>query len=69
MIKVIVLYYSTYGHVEQMAQAIAEGVKRTGATADIKRVPELVPEETAKTNGFKLDQSAPVASPDDLGRL
>ncbi|MEE8658990.1 Flavoprotein WrbA [Acetobacteraceae bacterium EV16P] len=66
MTKVLILYYSTYGHVEQMAQAVAEGVERAGATADIKRVPELVSEETAKANGFKLDQNAPVASPDDL---
>ena len=66
MAKVLVLYYSTYGHIETMAQAVAEGVQSTGAEAVIKRVPELVPEEVAKSAHFKLDQAAPVADPNEL---
>jgi NAD(P)H dehydrogenase (quinone) len=66
MTKVLVLYYSSYGHIERMAQAIAEGVKEAGAEATIKRVPELVPEELAKKSGFKLDQKAPIATVDEL---
>jgi NAD(P)H dehydrogenase (quinone) len=66
MAKVLVLYYSTYGHVEQMAQAIAEGAREAGAQVDIKRVPELVPDEVAKKSHFKLDQAAPIAKVDDL---
>ena len=62
MPKVLVLYYSTYGHIETMANAVAEGVRATGATADVKRVPETVPEEIAKGAYFKLDQAAPVAT-------
>jgi NAD(P)H dehydrogenase (quinone) len=66
MAKVLVLYYSSYGHIEKMAQAVAEGVRAAGAEAVIKRVPELVPEEIAKKSGFKLDQAAPVASVNEL---
>jgi NAD(P)H dehydrogenase (quinone) len=67
MTKVLVLYYSSYGHIEQMAQAVAEGVAKVpGATATIKRVPETVPAEVAKTMHFKLDQAAPIATPDEL---
>ena len=66
MTKVLVLYYSTYGHIETMAQAIAEGAREAGATVDIKRVPETVPEEVAKTSHFKLDQAAPVATVAEL---
>ena len=67
MPKILVLYHSTYGHVEAMAQAVAEGAGAVeGATVDIKRVPELVPEELAKKSGYKLDQAAPVATVDDL---
>jgi NAD(P)H dehydrogenase (quinone) len=62
MSKVLVLYYSTYGHIEQMAEAVAAGVQETGATADIKRVPETAPEAVAKAAHFKLDQPAPVAT-------
>lgn len=62
MAKVLVLYYSAYGHIETMAQAVAEGVRRGGATADIRRVPETVPEEVARSAHFKLDQTAPVAA-------
>jgi NAD(P)H dehydrogenase (quinone) len=66
MPKVLVLYYSSYGHIETMAQAIAEGARSTGATVDIKRVPETLSEAEAKARHFKLDQAAPVAKIDDL---
>jgi NAD(P)H dehydrogenase (quinone) len=66
MPKVLVLYYSAYGHIETMAEAVAEGARGAGATVDIKRVPELVPEEAAKAHYFKLDQVAPVATIEDL---
>jgi NAD(P)H dehydrogenase (quinone) len=66
MSKVLVLYYSSYGHIEKMAQAVAEGAREAGAQVDIKRVPELVPEDVAKKSGFKLDQAAPIATVDDL---
>lgn len=66
MSKVLVLYYSSYGHIEKMANAVAEGAREAGATVDIKRVPELVPDEVAKKSGFKLDQTAPIATVDDL---
>ena len=66
MAKVLVLYYSSYGHIEQMAHAAAEGVREAGAKVDIKRVTELVPEEVARKSGYKLDQDAPIAQPNDL---
>ncbi|MNL11055.1 NAD(P)H dehydrogenase (quinone) [compost metagenome] len=66
MSKVLVLYYSSYGHIETMARAIAEGARSAGAEVDIKRVPETVPLEIAKASYFKLDQSAPVAAVADL---
>jgi NAD(P)H dehydrogenase (quinone) len=66
MTKVLVLYYSSYGHIETMATAIAEGVREGGAEATIKRVPELVSEEVARASHFKLDQAAPVATIDEL---
>jgi NAD(P)H dehydrogenase (quinone) len=66
MTKVLVLYYSAYGHIEAMAQAVADGAREVGASVDIKRVPELVPEEIALEHHFKLDQVAPIAKPDDL---
>lgn len=66
MTKVLVLYYSSYGHIETMAQAVAEGVREAGAEVVIKRVPELVPEEVARKSGFKLDQAAPIATVDEL---
>lgn len=66
MTRVLVLYYSTYGHIETMAHAIAEGARAEGAHADVKRVPETVPEEVARAHGFKLDQTAPVAAISDL---
>jgi NAD(P)H dehydrogenase (quinone) len=64
--KVLVLYYSSYGHIETMAKAVAEGARSAGAEADVKRVPELVPAEVARTSHFKLDQAAPVATVTDL---
>ena len=66
MTKVLVLYHSTYGHIETMAKAVAEGAREAGATVDIKRVPETVPADLAKTFGYKLDQEAPIATVDDL---
>ncbi len=64
--KVLVLYYSSYGHIEKMANAIAEGAREAGAAVDVKRVPETVPEEIARSAHFKLDQAAPIAVIDDL---
>src|ERR1700753_1551135 len=66
MTKVLVLYYSAYGHIETMANAVAEGAREAGATVDIKRVPELVPPDVAKASHYKVDQAAPVAKIDDL---
>jgi NAD(P)H dehydrogenase (quinone) len=64
--KVLVLYYSAYGHIEAMANAVAEGARQAGAHVDIKRVPELVPEEIAAKSHYKLDQAAPIAKVADL---
>ena len=69
MTKVLVLYYSAYGHIEAMANAVAEGAREAGATVDIKRVPELVPAEVAKASYYKVDQAAPVAKIEDLVQL
>jgi NAD(P)H dehydrogenase (quinone) len=66
MAKVLVLYYSSYGHIEAMANAIAEGARSTGATVDVKRVPETVSDEIARKAHFKLDQRAPVTVVADL---
>jgi NAD(P)H dehydrogenase (quinone) len=66
MAKVLVLYYSSYGHIERMAVAEAEGARSAGADVDIKRVPELVPNKVALASHYKLDQIAPVARIDDL---
>jgi NAD(P)H dehydrogenase (quinone) len=66
MAKVLVLYYSSYGHIETMAQAVAEGARAGGAQVDIKRVAEIVPEAVAKASHFKLDQAAPLATVDEL---
>jgi len=66
MSKVLVLYYSSYGHIEKMAAAVAQGVREAGAEATIKRVPEIVPEEIAKKSGFHLDQPAPIATVAEL---
>jgi NAD(P)H dehydrogenase (quinone) len=66
MAKVLVLYYSSYGHVEKLAHEIAAGAREAGASADVKRVPELLSPEAAKAPNYKLDQTAPVARIDDL---
>ena len=66
MARVLVLYYSMYGHVETMAGAVAEGARAAGATVTIKRVPELVPREVLEKSGAKLNQAAPEASPQEL---
>jgi NAD(P)H dehydrogenase (quinone) len=67
MTKVLVLYYSTYGHIETMAHAVAEGAREAGADVTVKRVPETVPLEIAQRAHFKLDQPAPVATVQELG--
>lgn len=67
MAKILVLYYSSYGHIERMAEAEAEGARQVqGCEVVIKRVPELVPHEVAVRSGYKLDQAAPVAEPMEL---
>ena len=66
MTKVLVLYYSTYGHIEQMAEAVAAGAREAGAEVSVRRVPETVPEEVARNGHFKLDQAAPVATVAEL---
>jgi NAD(P)H dehydrogenase (quinone) len=66
MAKVLVLYYSAYGHIETMAYALAEGVRGAGVQVDVKRVPETAPEAVAKAAHFKLDQAAPIAQIDEL---
>ncbi|HUN52776.1 MAG TPA: NAD(P)H:quinone oxidoreductase [Candidatus Sulfotelmatobacter sp.] len=67
MTKVLVLYYSTYGHVEAMAGAVAEGAASIeGVDVTLKRVPELMPPEVAQAAHAKLDQAAPIATPDEL---
>ncbi len=67
MSKLLVLYYSMYGHVETMANAVADGAREVdGTRVTVKRVPELVPEDKARAAGAKIDQSAPIAAPDEL---
>ena len=67
MAKVLVLYHSTYGHLETMANAVAEGAGSVeGVTVDIKRVPETVPHDLAVASHYKMDQAAPIATVDDL---
>ncbi|MGO8754101.1 MAG: NAD(P)H:quinone oxidoreductase [Gallionellaceae bacterium] len=67
MAKVLVLYYSMYGHIERMAEAIAEGVRMAdGVEAVIKRVPEIIPEDRARAMGVKLEQKAPIATTEEL---
>lgn len=66
MSKVLVLYYSAYGHIEAMANAVAEGAREAGASVDIGRVPELVPEDVARKSYYKVDQKAPIAKIEDL---
>lgn len=67
MAKVLVLYYSFYGHIERMAQAAADGAcEAEGVTVDLKRVPETIPEEVLRQAGAKMDQAAPIAKPEEL---
>ena len=66
MAKILVLYYSSYGHIEAMAQAVGAGARDAGAEVAVKRVPELVPAEIAAKSGFKLDQPAPIATVAEL---
>jgi NAD(P)H dehydrogenase (quinone) len=66
MTKILVLYYSMYGHIETMANAVAEGARSAGAEVSVKRVPDLVPEEVLKKSGAKTDQKAPIATVDEL---
>lgn len=66
MAKVLVLYYSSYGHIERMAEAVAAGARDAGATVAVKRVPELVPEDVAKRSGYKAEQQAPIAKVAEL---
>lgn len=66
MAKILVLYYSMYGHVERMAEAVAEGARGAGADVTVKRVPELVPREVLEKSGAKIDQAAPIATPQEL---
>jgi NAD(P)H dehydrogenase (quinone) len=66
MARVLVLYYSAYGHIETMANAVAEGAREAGAQVDIKRVPELVPDEIARKSYYKLEQPAPIAKVEEL---
>ncbi len=67
MTKVLVLYYSMYGHIERMADAVAEGANTVdGVEVVVKRVPEIMPEDKARALGVKLDQKAPIATTDEL---
>ncbi|MDX0694554.1 NAD(P)H:quinone oxidoreductase [Sinorhizobium medicae] len=66
MTKILVLYYSSYGHIETMAKAVAEGARQAGATVALKRVPELVPEAVARSSGYRLGQEAPIATVAEL---
>ena len=67
MAKVLVLYYSMYGHIETMAKAMAEGARSVeGTEVTLKRVPDLMPEDVARKAGAKLDQAAPIATVDEL---
>ncbi|MEJ1995080.1 MAG: NAD(P)H:quinone oxidoreductase [Limibacillus sp.] len=67
MTKLLVLYYSSYGHIEKMAEAVAKGAKGVeGVEVTVKRVPELVPQEVAEKSGMKTEQAAEIASPGEL---
>jgi NAD(P)H dehydrogenase (quinone) len=66
MSKVLVLYYSSYGHIETLAYAMAEGARAAGAEVEVKRVPETVPQDLARASGFKLEQEAPLATIPEL---
>ncbi|WP_066722234.1 NAD(P)H:quinone oxidoreductase [Sphingomonas pituitosa] len=67
MTKILVLYYSSYGHIAQMADAVAEGARSAGATVDVRRVAETAPFEVAQAAGFRVDESHPVL--DDVNQL
>lgn len=70
MVKVLILYYSMYGHVETMAEACAQGVREVeGVEAVIRRVPEILPEDRARAMGVKLDQAAAIATPEELANF
>jgi NAD(P)H dehydrogenase (quinone) len=66
MVKVLVLYYSSYGHIEGLANEVAAGARSAGADVAVKRVPELVPEGVARAAGYQMNQTAPVASVEEL---
>ena len=66
MTRVLVLYYSSYGHVETMAEAVADGARDAGAVAVLKRVPELVPQHVADAAGYRTDQRADIATVAEL---
>jgi NAD(P)H dehydrogenase (quinone) len=66
MSKILILYYSSYGHIETMAEAIAEGARSQGAIVDIRHVPETAPHDVAVAARFKLDQIAPAATIGEL---
>jgi NAD(P)H dehydrogenase (quinone) len=67
MTKVLVLFYSSYGHIERMAEAVAEGARSVASTeVTVKRVPELVPDEVARKSGYKLHQEASIAVPQEI---
>jgi NAD(P)H dehydrogenase (quinone) len=66
MARVLVLYYSAYGHIETMANAVADGAREVGASVDVRRVPELVPEDVARNSYYKVDQQAQIAKVEDL---
>ncbi|MFT3691279.1 NAD(P)H:quinone oxidoreductase [Paenirhodobacter sp.] len=66
MTRILVLYYSSYGHIHAMAQAVAEGARSEGAEVALKRVPELVPEEVAKQSGYRTDFDTPIAEVEEL---
>jgi NAD(P)H dehydrogenase (quinone) len=66
MARILILYYSSYGHVETLAEAIAEGARSVGGTVDIKRVPETVPDDIARSSHYKLEQAAPIATVAEL---
>jgi NAD(P)H dehydrogenase (quinone) len=68
MAKILVLYYSSYGHVERMAEEVAAGVRDAGGEGIVKRVPETVPDDVARKTGFKLGQTAPVATVEELAQ-
>jgi NAD(P)H dehydrogenase (quinone) len=66
MVRVLVLYYSSYGHIETLAYAMAGGARAAGAAVDVRRVPETVPEAVARAAGYRLDQDAPIATINEL---